>query len=109
MEPETLRLAGIFALAMMGGSTLAVTPEEEQANNAGAGTRTRQLAASELIHRLLALDERRPELGVRAQLKAILDEVRRDHDNVDFAKKLAPIVVSMKPYLEAQRSNPQDE
>lgn len=109
MDPETLRIAGAYALATMGISAIIETPEEEQAVQAGMRTRDQQLAARELVRRLLALDQARPELGVRAQLKAILDEARLDPYNVHLGKKLAPIVASVRPYLEAQRLNPQGE
>lgn len=101
MDIETLRLAGVFALSAIGMPTLAVTKEEDDAIIVGQESGLRQSAARELIRRLLALDERRPELGIRGMLQSILTEARRDPDNVDFAKKLAPIVVSMRPYLEA--------
>lgn len=101
MDPETLRLAGVYALSVMGAPALSETSGEEEASAAGEESRRRQLAARELVRRLLVLDEQRPGLGLRAQLQDITAEARRNPDGFDFAKKLAPIVVSATPYLQA--------
>lgn len=101
MDPETLRLAGVYALSVMGTPAIADAPSEEAASAAGEDSRRRQLAAHELVARLLALDEQRPGLGIRAALLDVLSEARRTPDGFDFGKKLAPIVATARPYLEA--------
>jgi hypothetical protein len=103
MDEATLKLAGIYALASLGVSPLTTTPEEEAAAAQGEESYRRQLAAREIIRRLLLVDQTRPHLGIKNQLLAIIDEARQDQD-VDLGKKLAPIIAMAKPYLQAVQS-----
>ncbi len=99
MTQDLSRFSAFFA-ASVGLDSITESSEEELAAEAGKEVLDRSLALRVLTRRLMVVDEGHPELGIKDDLKGIVQEMFNEEDTSAIEDgRLRAIVEKAKPFL----------